>query len=161
MPEDDELIVRKIVNGVVIDHIKPGMARILLPYIGGNSDSSRVVLENAQSEIYGRKDVIKLDGRDNLTPQELTLLWILSQKATINVIKDRGIESKYSPETPKKVVGLLSCPHPGCITRDPSEHVTTRFYVDDTGNVLTCAYCDLPVQYSEATRYLIDPDDMK
>jgi aspartate carbamoyltransferase regulatory subunit len=138
-------MVNNIENGIVIDHLRPGLSMKVLEYL--NIDTTRdtvAVIMNAVSQKYDRKDIIKLVNVENI---DLNVLGILDHKATIRYIVNGKVASKTKPILPEKVVNLIKCKNPRCVTTQEDEPQV--FYrVDNTGRY-RCEYCDTIVNAVE------------
>ena len=56
------MIIGKIQNGIVLDHIKAGEGMRLYGILGLDSlDCQVALIKNAESQKMGRKDIIKID----------------------------------------------------------------------------------------------------
>ena len=54
-------------TGVVLDHIKAGKSMQIYKLLGlGKLDCCVAIIQNADSEKYGKKDIIKVDGNISL-----------------------------------------------------------------------------------------------
>lgn len=137
------LLVTKIRNGTVIDHIPAGKALDVLRILGiRGSEGFRVaVVMNAESTRMGKKDIVKLeDYYPNF--EEVTKIALIAPSATINTIKDYAVVEKRRVEVPGVVEGLLRCPNPTCISRKQGEPVKSRFVVVSRSPLrLRCYYC--------------------
>ncbi|MFB6141835.1 MAG: aspartate carbamoyltransferase regulatory subunit [Halorientalis sp.] len=140
MSEDPELRVSKIRQGTVIDHIAGGQALNVLAILGidGSRGEEVSVGMNVPSDRLGRKDIVKVEGRE-LSQDELDVLSLIAPAATINIIRDYEVVEKHRVERPSAVVGVLECPNRNCITTE-DEPVASRFAVLEEG--VRCAYCD-------------------
>ncbi|MFB6184418.1 MAG: aspartate carbamoyltransferase regulatory subunit [Haloarculaceae archaeon] len=140
MSDDQQLRVSKIRNGTVIDHITAGQALNVLAIIGidGTGGEEVSVGMNVPSDRLGRKDIVKVEGRE-LSQNEVDVLSLIAAAATINIVRDYEVIEKHRVEPPAEVVGVLSCPNHNCITTD-SEPVDSRFEVLEDG--VRCTYCD-------------------
>jgi aspartate carbamoyltransferase regulatory subunit len=140
MKEDTELRVSKIENGTVIDHIQGGQSLNVLAILGidGASGEQVSVGMNVPSTKLGRKDIVKVEGRE-LSQAELDVLSLIAPRATINIVRDFDVVDKHRVSRPDEVVGVLSCPNANCITTR-NEPVDSRFEVLDDG--VRCTYCD-------------------
>ncbi|MCD4801079.1 MAG: aspartate carbamoyltransferase regulatory subunit, partial [Methanococcoides sp.] len=89
-----EIRVHPIENGTVIDHINAGQALNVLKILNIPTSSSRVVsvLINAPS-IHGRKDVVKIEGRE-LNVEEVDKIALIAPNATINIIRNFEVSEK-------------------------------------------------------------------
>jgi aspartate carbamoyltransferase regulatory subunit len=141
---DRELRVNKIESGTVIDHIASGQALNVLAILGIDGTSGDVVSigMNVPSERLGRKDVVKVEGRE-LSESELDVLSLIAPAATVNIIRGYEVAKKHVVERPEEVLGVLDCPNPNCITNQ-NEPVDSRFAVLDDG--ARCHYCETIVR---------------
>lgn len=144
--DNKELIVAKIDNGVVIDHITPpGRAFYALKVlkIDENYPHSAFVALNVPSKKLGRKDVLKIR---NINEKDLNIevLGLIISGSNIAYIKDYNIVKKEKIMAPKKATGILKCPSATCITNQ-REDVETKFIVIDNKDSvkLRCEYCDI------------------
>ena len=140
MTDDEELRVSKITQGTVIDHISGGQALNVLAILGidGSRGEEVSVGMNVPSDRLGRKDIVKVEGRE-LSQNEVDVLSLIAPAATINIVRDYDVIEKHRVERPEQVVGVLECPNRNCITTK-NEPVDSHFDVLDEG--VRCAYCD-------------------
>lgn len=145
---DTELRVSKIENGTVIDHIAGGQALNVLAIldIDGSSGEEVSVGMNVPSDRLGRKDIVKVGGRE-LSQNEVDVLSLIAPAATINIIRDFEVVEKHRVTRPDTVCGVLSCPNANCITTE-NEPVESRFDVLEDG--VRCTYCDTLIRDSFA-----------
>ena len=150
---DTELRVSKIQNGTVVDHVTAGAALHVLSLLGIDDDSDATVSlgMNVPSDRMGRKDVVKVEGRE-LSDSELEVLSLIAPEATINIVRDYDVVEKRRVERPDRVSGILRCPNRDCIT-NAGEPVEPTFAVLDDG--LRCEYCGEIVR-EDVTDYLQD-----
>ncbi|MEE6208802.1 aspartate carbamoyltransferase regulatory subunit [Salarchaeum sp. III] len=141
---DTELRVSKIRNGTVIDHVNAGEALHVLALleIDGSGGETVSLGMNVPSQTMGKKDVVKVEGRE-LSEDELDVLSLIAPDATINIIREYEVVEKKHVEPPETVSGVLACPNPDCITND-DEPVRPRFDVLSEG--VRCAYCETIVR---------------
>jgi aspartate carbamoyltransferase regulatory subunit len=144
MTDDRQLRVSKIESGTVIDHVAGGQALKVLAILGIDGSDGEVVSigMNVPSERLGRKDVLKVEGRE-LSQSELDVLSLIAPAATINIIRDYEVARKHRVEPPEEVTGVLGCPNPNCITT-ADEPVDSRF--DVLEDAVRCVYCDTIVR---------------
>lgn len=137
---DQELRVSKIQNGTVIDHVTAGEALHVLAILGIDGSGGETVSlgMNVPSDRLGRKDVVKVEGRE-LSQGELDVLSLIAPDASINIIRDYDVVEKNRVESPDHVVGVLSCPNRNCITNQ-NEPVESKFTVLRDG--VRCDYCE-------------------
>ncbi len=139
MTEDHELRVGKIENGTVIDHVTGGQALTVLAIldIDGSGGEEISIGMNVPSDRIGRKDIVKVEGRE-LSQEEVDVLSLIAPDATINIVRDYDVIEKHRVERPDEVVGVLSCPNANCVTT-AREPVDSRFTVLADG--VRCEYC--------------------
>lgn len=139
---EQELKVKKIQNGTVIDHIKAGLGLEVLKILGIDSKFNGTVsyLMNTQSKKLGRKDVVKLENKE-LKPDDVNKIALISPNATINIIRDYEVVEKRNVELPSVINGIIKCSNPNCITN--AEKIITKFYVVKKEPLeLKCHYCE-------------------
>jgi aspartate carbamoyltransferase regulatory subunit len=132
------MIVEKIANGTVIDHIAAGVGRKVLALIGmDDSYQHRVALMiNVPSKKMGKKDIVKIEGIF-VDEGRANLIALVSPHATINVIKGGKVERKTEAELPE-LLSVGRCPNPDCITNTERGHEEFR----KEGEFYRCAYCE-------------------
>ncbi len=138
-----DLKVTPIKNGTVIDHIPSGMALKVLKVLGisGEGTSTVSVLMHVASKQRGAKDILKIEDRE-LLPRELDKIALIAPEATINIIRNYNVAEKHTVALPDRVIGILTCGNPNCISnaREPIESV---FLVRSrTPLKVRCQYCD-------------------
>ena len=148
---DHELRVSKIRNGTVIDHIPGGQALNVLAILRVDDDAEETISVgmNVPSDRMGRKDIVKIEGRE-LSQNEVDVLSLIAPDASINIIREFEVAEKHRVDTPEEVVGVLACPNTNCIT-NADEPVKSKFEVLSDG--VRCAYCDTIIR-SDIADYL-------
>ena len=140
---EDSLLVRRIRNGTVIDHIPAGRALMVLRLLGikGGEGLRVALVMNAESKKMGRKDIVKIEDR-YLSKEETDKLALIAPTATINIIREFKVVEKRKVEPPLRITGILKCPNPTCITRKDNEPITPRFKRISLKPLLyQCEYC--------------------
>jgi len=141
---EDRLIVRKIRNGTVIDHIPAGRSLDVLKILGitGREGATVALVMNVESRKLGRKDIVKIEDRF-LKPEEVDKIALIAPTATINIVRDYQVVEKRRVSVPEEIVGILKCVNPLCISNSPREPITPRIIVVSRQPLkLRCAYCD-------------------
>ena len=154
---EESLLVRKIREGTVIDHIPAGRALDVLKLLGltGREGYTIAIVMNVPSRKLGRKDIVKVEGRF-LSPEEVDEIALIAPTATINIVKDYSVTLKRRVEVPPSVEGLLRCPNPSCITNSPREPLKPRFeVVSKVPLKLRCSYCGDEICEEEVIRQLV------
>ena len=135
----------EIKDGTVIDHIPAYMALNVLKVLGIDEKNSGIigVGMNFQSNRIGRKDVIKVEGKD-LTQDELNRIALFAPNATINRIKDSSVAKKVHVTVPPFFEDIVACTNPNCITRH--QKIVSKFItVLPMPVTLQCHYCEKTV----------------
>jgi aspartate carbamoyltransferase regulatory subunit len=143
-----ELKLTPIRNGTVIDHIENGLALEVLKIIGVrdlDKDSTVSVAMHVRSQKIGWKDIVKVENME-LSPRKVDTIALIAPTATISIIRDLKVREKRSVELPERIVGILRCPNPNCIT-NREEPVESEFEVQRRRPVvLRCVYCERRVE---------------
>jgi aspartate carbamoyltransferase regulatory subunit len=136
----EDLLVRRIKNGTVIDHIDAGEALNVVKILGiaGTTTEALSIATNVMSGQMGKKDIVKLSNRE-LSKEEVDRIALISPRATINIIRNYKVYKKKGVEIPTLIEGSVRCPNPGCIT-NTNEPILSRFAVMPNG--LRCLYCE-------------------
>lgn len=134
------MVIDSIMNGIVIDHITAGKSMLLYHFLNlDNLTCSVAIIKNAPSVKNGRKDIIKID---NLIDIDTDVLGYLDPGVSVNTIMDGKIVSKVHPELPEKLVGVIKCKNPRCISQNEQE-LTHIFKLTDRKNrIYRCIYCE-------------------
>ena len=132
--------IDSILNGYVIDHIQAGRAMEIYRYLGlDDLDCSVAVIKNAKSQNMGRKDIIKIDQE---IPLDLDLLAYIDPGVTVNIIRDGELVEKKKPAMPEKIVNVIKCKNPRCITQVEQELDQIFVLTDREQQVYRCFYCE-------------------
>ena len=132
--------IDSIRNGYVIDHIQAGKSFEIYNYLNlGELDTSVAIIKNAKSNKTGKKDIIKID--ENLDIN-LDILGYLDPNITVNKIKDGKIVEKFHPSLPEKLVNIIKCKNPRCITSIEQELPHICELTDRENVVYRCKYCE-------------------
>ena len=106
--------IDSITNGIVIDHIEAGKSMEIYKYLGlENLDCSVAIIKNVKSKRTGKKDIIKIDNDIDIN---MDILGYIDTNITVNIIKDGKIIKKAHMELPEKLVNIVKCKNPRCIT---------------------------------------------
>ncbi len=132
--------IDSIQNGIVIDHLPVGSAmKVYLSLHLEDCEGSVAVLQNVQSGKHSRKDIIKLDGVMQL---DWDVLGYLVPDCTVNVIENGRIKEKRHLSLPEKLVDIIQCKNPRCITtiEQGLRHIFTL--ANREKGVYRCIYCE-------------------
>jgi aspartate carbamoyltransferase regulatory subunit len=132
--------IDSIQNGVVIDHITAGNGMRLYSLLGLDSlDVSVAIIKNVVSRKMGKKDIIKIDAD---IPVDFQVIGYVDPGATLNIIRDGQLVSKQAVEMPDRLVGVIRCYNPRCITSTEQELKQIFKLTDREKRVYRCIYCE-------------------
>jgi aspartate carbamoyltransferase regulatory subunit len=140
--QESNLIVRRIKDGTVIDHIEGGRGLKVLEALGidGKDGNVITIALNVPSGKFSKKDIIKVENKF-LQDFDTNKLAVISPKATINIIKNYKLIEKRRVFLPNKIEKIFRCSNPDCITNSNEDIESTMDVIDKTGLVLRCKYC--------------------
>ena len=142
MPNTDGkmLIIDKIKNGIVIDHIKAGQGVRVFDWLSlGKSPHTIAFVVNAPSLRMGRKDIIKIYDAMDIN---YDILGLIDPDITVNIIENEIVTQKITLQLPSCVENILFCKNPRCIT-STEKYITHIFHLADrTAETYRCEYCD-------------------
>ena len=133
------LNIDSIENGIVIDHITAGLGMRIYELLELDKlDTCVAIIKNAKSEKYGKKDIIKIEGVMNI---DLDVLGFIDDNATVCTIVNGRLASKKKPPLPQRLVNVVSCKNPRCITS--VENVDQIFVLcDEQAHRYRCQSCE-------------------
>ena len=86
-----------------------------------------------------KKDIIKIDAEIDLN---LEILGYIDPNVTVNFIRDGKLFKKRHLAVPERLVNVIRCKNPRCITSTEQE-IPHIFKLSDTERqVYRCIYCD-------------------
>ena len=132
--------IDSIQNGIVIDHITAGRGMELYDLLNlGALDVSIAIIKNVSSRKMGKKDIIKIDAD---IPVDLDVIGYVDPNATINIIRDGVLVEKKSLSLPERLVNVLKCKNPRCITSCEQELPHIFRLTDKEQKQYRCVYCE-------------------
>ena len=143
MKEETSLIVTRIKNGTVIDHIDGGNALHVLKAleIDGKEGDVITIALNVPSGKLKKKDIIKLENKF-LEEDDTNRLAVIASSSTINIIKNFQLVEKRLVSLPDEITRIFRCSNLDCITNS-KEHLEPVMDVVDKDNlVLKCRHCN-------------------
>jgi aspartate carbamoyltransferase regulatory subunit len=140
--DTNQLLVRRIRDGTVIDHIEAGKALVVLRALSitGKEGNVVTVAMHVPSSKHGKKDIIKVENR-LLETSETNKLALIAPKATINIIRDYKLVEKRKIQLPESIIGIFKCPNLKCITNSGEEIKSSIDVIDKEKVILKCRYC--------------------
>ena len=140
--EQSDLIVRRIKDGTVIDHINEGKGLNVLEAleIDGSKGNVITIALNMPSGKLSKKDMIKVEGLF-LEDDDTNKLAVIAPSSTVNIIKDYKLVEKRRVSLPNEIEQIFRCSNPDCITNSQEYIESTMEVMDKENLVLKCRYC--------------------
>ena len=154
MASKKELIVTKIRNGTVIDHIPAGRALEVLKILKVNKQDRIALVMNVESKKMGKKDIIKIENKE-VDEKEANLITLIAPTATINIIRDYEVVEKKKLKIPEVVKGIIKCTNLACITNNDVEAVPVFIKISEKPLKMKCVYCDTVIDESEILKQIL------
>lgn len=127
-------------NGVVLDHIPAGKGMELYKYLELQElDCQIAIIMNADSKQMGKKDIIKISTDIEL---DLDVVGFISRHITVNIIKDGVVIEKKVLKHPKKLINVIRCKNPRCITSIEQELPNIFLLSENHTKTYRCLYCE-------------------
>ena len=141
MKEAKELKVSAIKSGTVIDHVTAENLFKVINILDLDTLSSPMSFgTNLESKKLGHKAIIKLSDV-HFSENQINKIALFAPEAKLNTIKNYKVVDKYVVKVPNRIVGIVKCVNPKCITNH--EEIETKFTVINKVNVaLKCEYCE-------------------
>ena len=134
------MIVGQIKDGIVLDHITAGNGMNVYNVLGlGDLDCTVALIKNADSPKMGKKDIIKISTHMDI---DLDILGYLDPGITVNIIRNGEVAERRHVALPQRVVGVIKCKNPRCITSVEREIVHEFKLTDPVKKVYRCIYCE-------------------
>ena len=130
--------IDSIENGIIIDHIQVGNGMKIYDLLNLDAlDCPVVLIRNARSTQFGRKDMNKIEGKIDL---DLDLLGYVDHHVTVCVIKNGEIVEKQKLTLPKRLTNVIRCKNPRCICtiEEGIDHV----FELTPNKTYRCIYCE-------------------
>lgn len=132
--------VSKLKKGIVIDHIEADKGYKIFNQLKLDQVQDVVVLmRNVPSRKMGTKDLIKVENEIDI---DLTVLGLIDPNVTINIVENGERIRKIKLSLPEKVVGIMECKNPRCISKTESVGEIEFTLVDAHRKEYKCEYCD-------------------
>jgi aspartate carbamoyltransferase regulatory subunit len=150
MSDSSQLLVRRIKDGTVIDHIESAKALFVLRALNitGKEGNVITVALNVPSSKHRKKDIIKVENRF-LETAETNKLALIAPHATINIIRDYRLVEKRKIQLPDSIIGIFRCPNLNCITNSGENIIPVINILDKEKILLRCRYCSRTLTIEE------------
>mgnify|MGYP001010172579 FL=1 len=134
------MVIDAISNGIVLDHIRAGLSMELYRILNLDKlQCSVAVLKNVTSRKMGRKDIIKID---EIIDLNFDVLGYVDPGITVSIVRDGKLDRKFSVELPERVVNVIRCRNPRCISSTEQELPQIFKLTDREKRVYRCIYCE-------------------
>ena len=148
--EQSDLLVRRIRDGTVIDHINEGKGLKVLEALGidGSSWNVITVALNMPSGKLNKKDMIKVEGRF-LEDDDTNKLAVIAPASTVNIIKDYKLVEKRRVSLPNEIDRIFRCSNLDCISNSTERMDSIMDVIDKEKLVMKCRYCSRILNVNE------------
>ena len=134
------MIIGQIKDGIVLDHITAGRGMDIYQILGlDRLECTVAMIKNADSVKKGKKDIIKIGQVIDL---DFTVLGYIDPGITVNIIQNGKLAKREHLSLPEKVMDIIHCKNPRCITSVEQELRHEFRLVDRTKKVYRCIYCE-------------------
>ena len=134
------MIIGQIKDGIVLDHITAGKSMEIYNVLKlGKLDCNVAMIQNAPSPKMGKKDIIKIG---TLMDINMDVLGYIDPGITVNIIRDSKVDKRYHLRLPERVVGVIKCKNPRCITSTEVNVVHEFRLADKDRKIYRCIYCE-------------------
>lgn len=145
------LIIPKIENGIVIDHIPAGLGVKVLEILQNAPEMQGVIITLGLNYASGKlvsKDLIKVFSRE-ISDQTLDQLSLVVPGVSIKRVTDFEVDKRFSLEPPEQIVGIACCRNPNCVTRHEADAITRFSRISTSTRRYRCAFCERVFLVSE------------
>ncbi len=138
------MIVGRIENGIVLDHITAGRCMEIYNVLHLDQlDCTVAIIQNADSRKMGKKDILKIY---NVIDLDMDILGYIDPGVTVNIIREGEVVERRALALPERVEQVIRCRNPRCITSvEPGLRQVFRL-TDRVRGVYRCLYCDSPAK---------------
>ena len=134
------MIIGQLKDGIVLDHITAGRGVAIYNILELDKLNCTVaMIERAESRKMGRKDIIKIA---QVLDIDFDVLGYIDPGITVTIIRDGKVAERRNLTLPERVVGVLKCKNPRCITSTEQELVHEFKLTDPVNQVYRCIYCE-------------------
>ena len=134
------MTVDEIKNGIVLDHITAGLGMKIYSLLDlGSLGCAVALINNAESRKMGKKDIIKIDADIEINTD---ILGYIDPDITVNIIKNGKNVEKKRIALPEKLINVITCKNPRCISTTEQELPQIFKLTDKENRVYRCLYCE-------------------
>ncbi len=150
------MLVRKIPDGTVIDHVPAGKALSVLRLLGKPQEKGFTValVMNVSSSKMGRKDILKVEGME-ISQEQVQRLALIAPRASVNIVRAYKVVSKRSVLPPRTLRAVLSCTATTCVSVREKDSAPSIFFLSSKSPLrYRCKYCGREVDEKEISSQL-------
>ncbi len=134
------MIIGQIKEGIVLDHITAGRGHEISKILHLDElDCVVATIKNADSNKMGKKDIIKIG---EIIELNLDVLGYIDPGITVNIIKDGKRVKREKLKPPVRLIDVIHCKNPRCITSVERELHQEFRLTDPENRTYCCIYCD-------------------
>ena len=134
------MIIGQIRDGIVLDHITAGRGMEIYNILRlGELDCTVAMIKNADSVKKGKKDIIKVG---QIIDLDFDVLGYIDPGITVNIIRDGELVKREHLTLPERVLNIIKCKNPRCITSTEQELVQEFRLTDREKKIYRCIYCE-------------------
>jgi aspartate carbamoyltransferase regulatory subunit len=157
-PNDDKttMLVRKIPDGSVIDHIAAGKALSVLRLLGNPQENGFTIamVMNVSSSKMGKKDIVKVEGME-ISQEQVQKLALIAPRASVNIVRSYRVLAKRNAVPPRTLRGILSCTAPTCVSVREKDSAPSIFFISGRSPLrYRCKYCGRELDEKEISSQL-------
>ena len=131
----------QINEGFVLDHITAGKSMTIYHDLGLDKlDCTVAIIKNARSNKMGKKDILKVEC--DIDTLDLDIVGFIDHNITVNIVKDAQIVEKKKLRLPSKIVNVIRCKNPRCITSIEQGLKQIFLLTDEEKEIYRCKYCE-------------------
>ena len=134
------MVIDPISNGIVLDHITAGRSMELYQILKLHKlKCSVAVITNVPSRKMGRKDIIKIG---EIIDINFDVLGYVDPGISVSIVRDGKLDRKFTVELPERVMNVIKCKNPRCITSTEQEIPQIFRLTDREERIYRCVYCE-------------------
>ena len=139
--------IDSIKNGIVIDHITAGRGMTVYNLLHLDElDCAVAIIKNAYSRKMGKKDIIKIDADIEIN---MDIIGYIDPGITVDIIKESKLIEKKNIALPERLVNVVKCKNPRCITTTEQELPHIFKLTDREKRIYRCVYCEVKAEESK------------
>lgn len=150
------MLVRKIPDGTVIDHVPAGKALSVLRLLGKPQERGFTIalVMNVDSSKMGKKDILKVEGME-ISQEQVPRLALIAPRASVNIVRAYKVVSKRNVLPPRTLRAVLNCTATTCVSVREKDSAPSIFFLSSRSPLrYRCKYCGREVDEKEISSQL-------